>query len=168
MRASFDNLQEEGVAGRKSVYDVQCTYCWLRIARTAAHPLSAVSQIPAAKMERPVYSDTKEFIRSQAARIVQRYVKPEASGISKSTSIKRFHSAQSATAFACPTLCGCKQKKIVEKLNQLHSIGQWHLYGKSAQSTAGEILKFKFRFVAQEMCGKNWNGLFRGKTLPNQ
>ena len=88
--------QWQGGKERKRVYDVR-----LRTARTAAHPLSAVSQIPAAKMERPVYSDTKEFIRSSAARILQRYVKPEASGTSKSTSIKRFHSAQSV----CNCLC---------------------------------------------------------------
>ena len=64
--------------------------------------------------------------------------------------------------------CVDANRNKVDKLSELYTIVQGYLYGKSAQSTAGEIHIVKFRFEAQEMCGKNWNGLFKGKTLPNQ
>ena len=113
IRASFDNLhEEEGVAGRKSLYVL------LRSACTAAHPLSAVSQIPAAKMERPVYSDTKEFIRSR-----QRKSSSDMSSLKQAASQSQLQSNvftlpnQSVTAFACPTLFGCQKKRLVDKLS---------------------------------------------------
>ena len=82
------------------------------------------------------------------------------SSLKQAASLSQLQS--NAFAFACHT------ENLVDKLSQLHIIAQGYLDDKCAQSTAGEIHMVEFRFEAQEMCGKNWNGLFKGKTLPNQ